>query len=104
MGPLLFLIYVNDETESLLSLTRLFADDSSLSFSASNPRDIEGILNHDLAQWHAHIDNTCIVKSADKTVSIMRKLKYTFSRQAFNQVYISYVRPLLEYSSIVWDG
>ena len=30
LGPLLFLIYVNDIAESLLSLTRLFADDSSL--------------------------------------------------------------------------
>ena len=30
LGPLLFLIYVNDISESLLSLTRLFADDSSL--------------------------------------------------------------------------
>lgn len=49
MGPLLFLIYVNDVTENLLSLTRLFADDSSLFFSASNPRDKEGILYHDLA-------------------------------------------------------
>ena len=34
----------------------------------------------------------------------IRKLKFTFSRQALNQMYISYVRPLLEYSSIVWDG
>ena len=42
-------MYVNDVIESLLSLTRLFADDSSLFFSSSNPRDIEGILNHDLA-------------------------------------------------------
>ena len=49
LGPLLFLIYVNDVTENLLCLTRLFADDSSLVFSASNPRDIESILNHDLA-------------------------------------------------------
>ena len=49
LGPLLFLIYVNDVTENLLSLTRLFADDSSLFFSASNPRDIESILSHDLA-------------------------------------------------------
>ena len=51
LGPffiLLFLIYVNDISENLLSLTRLFADDSSLFFSASNLRDIEGILNHDL--------------------------------------------------------
>ena len=34
----------------------------------------------------------------------MRKLKYRFSRQALNQMYVSYVRPLLEYASIVWDG
>ena len=30
LGPLLFLIYVNDIAESLLSLTRLYADDISL--------------------------------------------------------------------------
>ena len=46
-GPLLFLIYVNDIAEMLLSLTRLYADDSSLFVSASIIRDIEGILNHD---------------------------------------------------------
>ena len=35
LGPLLFLIYVNDIAESVLSLTRLFADDSSLYFAGS---------------------------------------------------------------------
>ena len=49
LGPLLFLIYVNDISEHLLSLTRLFVDDSSLFVSATNVNDIEGILNHDLA-------------------------------------------------------
>ena len=34
----------------------------------------------------------------------MRKLKYRFSRQALNQMYMSYIRPTLEYSSIVLDG
>ena len=48
LGPLLFLIYINDIAESLLSITRLFADDSSLFYSASNIHDIEGIINHDL--------------------------------------------------------
>ena len=48
LGPLLFLIYVNDISENLLSLARHFSDDSSLFFSASNIRYIEGILNHDL--------------------------------------------------------
>ena len=46
LGPLLFLIYVNDIAESVL--TRLFADDSSLYFSGSSLDDIEGIMNHGL--------------------------------------------------------
>ena len=160
LGPLLFLIYVNDVSENLLSLTRLFADDSALFFSASNIRDIEGILNHDLIlvsewarrwlvnfnpnkteamlfsylqglinptlifdgvnikfvsqhkhlgltlsenmKWKAHIDS--VLTSASRMIGIMRKLKYVFSRCALNQTYISFVRPVLEYSSVVWDG
>ena len=53
-------------------------------------------------QWHIHIET--IQKRAYKILGIMRKLKYSFSRQALNQIYVSYVRPLLEYSSIIWDG
>ena len=34
----------------------------------------------------------------------MRKLKYNISRIALNQRYFSYILPVLEYSSIVWDG
>ena len=48
LGPLLFLIYVNDITETLLSLTRLYANDSSLYYSVFSVRDIEGIINYDL--------------------------------------------------------
>ena len=58
LGPLLFLVYANDIAESLLSLTRLFAGDSSLFYSAATIKDIEGIINHNLrmldrwaAQW-----------------------------------------------------
>ena len=44
-----FLIYVNDIAENLLlSITRLFADDTSLAFSSSDVKDTKGILNHDL--------------------------------------------------------
>ena len=34
----------------------------------------------------------------------MRKLKFTLNRKSLNQIYLSYVVPLLEYASIVWDG
>ena len=53
-------------------------------------------------QWHTHIET--ILSSVYKILGIMRKLKYRFSRQALNQMYVSYVRSILEYSSIVWDG
>ena len=41
-------MYVNDIAESLLSLTRLFADVSSLVYSAGTIKDIKGIINQDL--------------------------------------------------------
>ena len=34
----------------------------------------------------------------------MRKLKFTLNRKSLNQIYLSYVAPLLKYASIVWDG
>ena len=38
---------------------------------------------------------------SSQILGIMRKRKYTLSKAALNQIYISYV---LEYSSAVWDG
>ena len=48
LGPLLFLVYVNNITESLLSVTWLFADDTSLTCTTSITADLQIILNHDL--------------------------------------------------------
>ena len=53
-------------------------------------------------EWDKHIE--IILKSAPKVIGIMRNLKYNFSRTALNQIYVSYVRPLLKYACIVWDG
>ena len=45
LGPMLFLIYINDISEALSGIARLFADDTSLSFSSADPAEIERILN-----------------------------------------------------------
>ena len=34
----------------------------------------------------------------------MRKLKHSISRNALNQIYMSYLLPVVEYASVVWDG
>jgi hypothetical protein len=46
--PLLFLLYVNDIADNLLHLTRLLADDNSLSYSSQSPYAIEDVMNSDL--------------------------------------------------------
>ena len=43
LGPLLFLIYVNDVAENMISLCRLFADDNSLQYMSYNVANIEYI-------------------------------------------------------------
>ena len=34
----------------------------------------------------------------------MRKIKFTVNRKALQQIYISFLRPILEYGCTVWDG
>ena len=42
--------------------------------------------------------------SASKQVSYLRKLKYKLSKNTLDKLYCTYIRPLLEYGSEVWDG
>ena len=160
LGPLLFLIYINDISDELTGLARLFADDTSLSYSSTNLQQIEIVLNEDLRKlsewakkwlilfnplktevmlisnifndgnielimdgmvlkivefhkhlgvylsstnkWSKHIDT--IIESASKQISFLRKIKYRFSKETLNTLYCTYIRPLLEYASEVWDG
>ena len=48
--------------------------------------------------------NENINKSASKVIGIMRKFEFTSSRVALNQIYLSYLLPVIEYSCVVWDG
>jgi ribonucleases P/MRP protein subunit RPP40 len=50
LAPLLFLIYINDIDENIISKMLLFADDSILSYTYKNASEAEEILNKDLNQ------------------------------------------------------
>jgi hypothetical protein len=47
LGPLLFLLYINDIADNTQSFSRLFADDTSLLYSSYNVNEIEVIVNSD---------------------------------------------------------
>ena len=160
LGPLLFLIYINDISDDLTGMARLFADDTSLCFSSASMAEIEFVLNNNLEKisnwankwlitfnalktevmlisnvfhdynfefklnnssleivdvhkhlgvyissdnkWNKHIE--FFIVSASKQIAYLRKLKYILPKETLNKLYCTYIRPLLEYVSEVWDG
>ena len=53
-------------------------------------------------KWREHINNISV--SASKILGMMRSLKFKLQRSSLNQIYISFLRPVLEYVSVVWDN
>jgi hypothetical protein len=161
LGPLLFLVYINDIVTEIGSVINLFADDTSLYMIVNNPNDTALQLQEDIdrisqwantwlvkfnpaksesltisrkinkphhptlfmlqapiqtvqehkhlgmffssdGSWHSHI--TYIKEKAWTRIHIMRRLKYTLNRKSLEIIYISFIRPVLEYSDVVWDN
>jgi hypothetical protein len=47
------MLYINDIGEKLISLSRLFADDTSLGYSSQSVDQIKTAINHDLLELNA---------------------------------------------------
>ena len=84
LGPLLFIIYVNDITQSLLSLTRIYEDDSSLFYSATSLQDLEGILNHDLTVVSKWAKQRLVDFNQNKTEAVIFSTKRDLGLSALN--------------------
>ena len=67
LGPLLFIIYINDIAENLISLTRLFADDTSFSCSGSDGSEIQSVIDHDLNALNEWSEKWLMSFNPDKT-------------------------------------
>ena len=52
--------------------------------------------------WHQHIDY--IKQKAWFRIHIMRKLKFKLDRKSLETIYLTFIRPLLEYGDVIWDN
>ncbi|MES9883416.1 MAG: reverse transcriptase family protein [Sedimenticola sp.] len=161
LGPLLFLVYINDIVLGINSTIKLFADDTSLYIVVDTPDNAALALNSDLetihewagkwlvsfnptktesllisrktnkpihpalimnnttiqevdhhkhlgltlsnnGTWHSHFENT--LSKAWTRTHILRKLKFQLNRKTLETMYISFIRPVLEYADVVWDN
>ena len=51
--------------------------------------------------WHKHIKY--ITDKAWGRINIMRRLKFKLDRKSLEIIYTTFIRPLLEYSDVIWD-
>ena len=61
-----------------------------------------GIFLSNDGTWHEHINY--ITSKAWQKIYVMRKLKFLLDRESLNRIYISFIRPTLEYADIVWNN
>ena len=160
LGPLLFLIYINDLVDNINSNIKLFADDTCLFIDFEKPQDAESLLNNDLKtikEWadtwivsfsptktktlactfkktdfnldlhfgnqkldstntHKHLglifnktlgwsNHVCsLLENVKSMAGLLKHLKHVVDRKSLEQFYFTFIRPKLEYSSIVWDN
>ena len=61
-----------------------------------------GVTFSQTGKWHSHIAS--IVKRAWQRIGILRTLKFHLNRSCLEKLYITFIRPLLEYSDVLWDN
>ena len=60
------------------------------------------LTNSSTCTWTDHVNT--ISEKAWTRLNFLRALKFRVSRKSLEKIYISYIRPLLEYSDSVWDN
>ena len=93
LGPLLFLIYVNDVSDKMLSMCRLFADDNSLQYSSKNIAEMECSINQDLNTLDKWSKQWLLQFNPNKTKAVFFTLKKNLNppQLIFQQCPLEYV-------------
>ena len=94
LGPLLFLLYINDVVQDIQSCVRLFADDTSLYIIVENPNDAAMLLNSDLETIYKWAETWLVKFNPSKSESLLLSRKSNRNRHPpliMNNVYINEV-------------
>jgi hypothetical protein len=160
LGPLLFLIFINDIIDKLENHIFLFADDATLvkifknidEATASINRDLQkltkwatiwrvtfniiktifmlitkkrlqlnprilmnniplkqvdeerylGLILNSKMTWNSHVNH--LTSKASRQIGLLHKLKTKLPRSALTKYYTTFIRPVLEYGSVVFDN
>ena len=60
-----------------------------------------GVMLSDELRWNSHVNN--IVNKANKSLGFVKRDLYPSPESAKRSVYVSVVRPNMEYATAVWD-
>ena len=77
LGPILFLLYINDIVDNIESHIRLFADDTGLFITIDDPVSASNILNRDLLKISNWADKWLVKFNPVKTKSLLFSRKIT---------------------------
>ena len=93
LGPLLFLIYINDISQDIESDILIFADDTSLFVSGADPAETTKILNRDLQKISSWAKKWKVKFNVAKTKSLIfsNKVLNNSPPLTFNDCYIDLV-------------
>ena len=130
IGPILFLIYINDLPDQVKSRVRLFADDTAIYLAISSEGESTTLQNdlHTLELWEKRWDmsfnpskcqaihitrNKCpiqtkyilhlVSKKANQTLGFLKRNIKVHNKNLKSIAYTTFVRPQLEYASTVWS-
>ena len=80
LGPLLFLIYINNIISDIKSYIRLFADDTSLYLIVVDPEIATDLMNSDLDKIHQWVKSWLVNFNPNKTEQLKKSCSIRTSK------------------------
>ena len=79
------------------------AQDALTKVQSRRHRHLGVILSHDLRSlWSNHVDY--ILTKATRLLSVLRRLRSSLDQESLSHMYLTYIRPILEYACTAWGN